>query len=168
MSSTKRRLSGPAVLYTARSIRSSPDGKTYGQLLLEEQVQQRARQKEQEALWALRVEHSAKQEKAVSDFTDLKGRIESRSAATAAGKPVYGGKYDPIYYKRRRFTKRHATSRYTGKVRSRKHGDVNILLETCYIDALHVYKLLCRKLRNLHSLIIDYLLNYVKSLKRFI
>jgi hypothetical protein len=151
MSSTKRRLSGPAVLYTARSIRSSPDGKTYGQLLLEEQVQQRARQKEQEALWALRVEHSAKQEKAVSDFTDLKGRIESRSAATAAGKPVYGGKYDPIYYKRRRFTKRHATSRYTGKVRSRKHGDVNILLETCYSDALHVYKLLCRQLRNFNE-----------------
>lgn len=71
MSSTKRRLSlpatirrsAPAVLYTARSIRSSPNGKTYGQLLLEEQVQQMARQKEQEALWALRVEHSAKQEK---------------------------------------------------------------------------------------------------------
>lgn len=89
--------------------------------------------------------------KAASDFAGLKGRIDSRSAATAAGKPVYGGNYDPIHYKRRRFTKRHATSRYTGKVRSRKHGDVNILLETCYSDALHVYKLLCRKLRNFNE-----------------
>lgn len=88
---------------------------------------------------------------AASDFKDLRERIESRSAKTAAGKPVYSGNYNPSEYKRRRFTKRHATSRYTGKVRSRKHGDVNILLETCYSDALHVYKLLCRKLRNFNE-----------------
>lgn len=80
--------------------------------------------------------------RATSDFEDLKKR---RSAATAAGKPpVYSGGYIPDHYKRRRFTKRHATSRYTGKVRSRKHVDVN--------DALQ-YKLLCRKLRNFNELL---------------
>ena len=104
--------------------------------------------------------------KAASDFKDLKVRIESKSAADAAGKPVYGGKYNPNEYKRRRFTKRHATSRYTGKVRSRKHGDVNILLETCYSDALHVYKLLCRKLRNFNEKDIKSSLAYNKLLTK--